>query len=609
MVKICRTGPPPWCWLSAAALLCLLGLVAALPSLAAHGVSLDGSLKYAPGFERFDYTSPRARQGGSLTLHDLGGFDKLNPFTLKGVPPLGLSLYVFETLTVPSLDEPIASYGLLARDISLAPDKRSVTFTLDERARFSDGSQVMAEDVLFSLNTLKGDGAHPFYQAYFHDISDAQILGPGVIRFNFARVNRELHLIAGQLPILSKRFYQQHPFAPRQGQGAMAVPVGSGPYLVAEVKPGKSIQYRKNPNYWAVDHPTRRGMFNFSTITVKYFKDQIVSVEAFKAGEYDLMYVNMAKQWERDLRGPLFERGLLKKTAFPHHNNAGMQGFVFNTRNPLFADRQVRRAIGLAFDFEWTNQALFYNQYTRTNSYFANSELAARGLPSAGELALLEPFREQLPAEVFTTALAPASTAAPGSLRANLRQARQILREQGWEVKDGVLRRGDQEFRFEIILVSPSFERVMAPFVNNLKKLGIEASYRTIDPALYADRLKNFDFEMTVSVFAQSQSPGNEQRDYWTSQAAGRKGSRNLAGVGDPVVDLLVNKVIYASSQAELTAACRALDRVLWYGYYVVPNWYLASQRLAYVSRLQYPSQLPLYYNYAQFLHTWWSGE
>lgn len=586
-------------------LLCMGSLVQ--KSHAAHGESLDGALKYPPDFKRFDYTSPDAKKGGELVLHDLGSYDKLNPFTLKGAAPRGLSPYVFETLTVSSLDEPFAGYGLIAKDITLAEDKLSVTFTLNELAKFSDGRQVTADDVRFSLETLKSDAAHPFYQMYFRDIKSADVLSPTKIRFNFSKVNRELHMVAGQLPVLNKAFYEKHPFLPENGADGMVVPIGSGPYVIEAVNPGKSIRYKRNPEYWANSHPTRVGMFNFETITIKFFKDQIVSVEAFKAGEFDVMLVNIAKQWQRDLVGRRFDEGELIKTAFPHHNNAGMQGFVFNTRKKLFESRNVRQALGLAFDFEWTNKSLFHNQYTRSNSYFSNSELAATGLPQGLELSLLEPYRHRLPKEVFTTPLTPPKTTKPESLRGNLRKAKKLLLEEGWQVKNGMLvNENDEPFRFEIILVSPSFERVMAPYVNNLKKLGVDASYRTIDPALYTDRIKSFDFDVTVAVFGQSQSPGNEQRDYWSSAAARHKGSRNVAGVEDPVVDELVEKIIYAENRAQLVAACRALDRVLWYGYYVVPNWYLANHRLAYTKRLRHPQTLPLYYNYEQFLHTWW---
>ena len=577
--------------------------------LAAHGVSIDGNLKYSADFKQFDYVSPEAVKGGALAMHSLGSFDKMNPFTLKGEAPDGLSLFVFETLAVPSLDEPFAEYGLLAKDIELAEDKMSVTFTLDEMAKFSDGSQVTVGDVKFSLDILKSDKAHPQYQIYMKDITKVEILDASRIRFHFARQNRELHMIAAQLPIMSKAFYEKYGFNSRSNKDTMTPPIGSGPYVVHKINQGKSITYKRNPDYWAIDHPARKGMFNFDTITIDYYRDQIVSLEAFKAGEFDFMSINIAKQWARDLDGKLFDSGRLIKKLFPHKNNAGMQGFVFNTRRLFFQDSRVRKALGLAFDFEWTNKTLFFDQYTRNNSYFSNSILAATSLPAEDELKLLEPFRNELPPEVFTSSLVPPSTKAPSSLRNNLRLAKRLLTEAGWSVKNGILvSKEGKPFNFEILLVSPSFERVMAPYVKNLQKLGIQASYRTIDAALYVDRMKNFDFDMMVSVFGQSQSPGNEQRSFWSSSTADQKGSRNLAGIKKSVVDSLVDSIIYATTQDELTAACRALDRVLWFGYYVVPNWYLASHRLAYDSRFKQPEQLPLYYSPDQLLMTWWDG-
>ncbi|MCX5875902.1 MAG: extracellular solute-binding protein [Deltaproteobacteria bacterium] len=583
----------------------LLVLVVTLPisALGAQGISIDGKVKYPQGFSKFDYASDKAQKGGQLVLHDLGSYDKLNPFTLKGTAPAGLDELVFETLAVPSLDEPFASYGLIAKDIVVAEDRLSVTFTIHENAKFSDGTPITPEDVKFSLDTLKSPAASPSYQIYFQDISSAEVLDPHRVRFNFSQRNRELHLIASQLPVFSKKFYTAHPF----DASDMTPPVASGPYLVKEVIPGKAITYVRNPEYWARDLNVRRGMFNFDTITYKYFKDQIVAVEAFKAGEFDFMPVNMAKQWARDFDGPKFKRGELVKETLPHKNNAGMQAFVFNLRKPVFKDRLVRKALSLAFDFEWTNAALFFGQYTRCDSFFSNSAMSAQGLPSGLELSYLEPFRTTLPPEVFTAPLVPFSTKPPASLRANLLQAKTILNQAGWVVKNGVLTNSaGQALEFEILLVGAGFERVMEPYINNLKKLGVRVHSRVIDPALYIRRLDNFDFDMTVNVFGQAQSPGNEQRNYWHSTAAERKGSRNLIGIADPVVDQLVDRIIYAQTQEELSAACKALDRVLWYGYYVVPNWYLAQHRVAYRTIFARPEILPLYYSPSQALMTWW---
>ena len=573
------------------------------PLMAAHGVSIDGQLKYAPGFERFDYASEHAVKGGHLVMHGLGSFDKMNPMTLKGLAPDGLNELVFETLAVAGLDEAFAEYGLIARDIALAPDGLSVTFTINEKARFSDNTPVTPHDVKFSLETLKSDAAHPFYQAYFHDITGAEVVDEHRVRFLFATKNRELHMVACQLPVLSQKFYSAHPF----DTPSMAPPIGSGPYIVGSVNTGKSINYRRNPDYWARDLNVRRGMFNFDSITFKYFKDQVISVEAFKAHEFDFMYINIAKQWARDLTGARFDNKKIVKEALVHRNNAGMQGFAFNVRRPFFSDRRVRKAVAMAFDFEWANKALFFDQYTRCNSFFSNSELAARTTPDAEELKLLTPFRDQLPKEVFTEPMVPFSTKPPDSVRGNLKKAKKILAEAGWTVRDGRLVNSDgTPFEFEILLGSSSFERVMASFAKNLEKLGIKVDYRSIDSALYTRRLDNFDFDMTVQVFGQSQSPGNEQRDYWHSSSADRIGSRNIIGIKDPVVDQLVDKIIYANTRQELVVACRALDRVLWYGYYVVPNWYLARHRVAYWNIFERPRTLPLYYNYFQAVMTWW---
>ncbi|MEK6202391.1 MAG: extracellular solute-binding protein [Desulfobulbaceae bacterium] len=591
------------------ALLSLSGVLCCLtsPLLAAHGISIDGKLKYPLNFQHFDYASAQAVKGGQLVLHDLGSFDKMNPFTLKGTPPMGLESFVFEPLAVASLDEPFAEYGLIAKDIEVAKDKLSVVFTLNEAARFSDNSPITPEDVKFSLDTLKSDLAHPSYAYYYQDIVKAEILDKRRIRFVFAKPNRELHMIAAQIPVMSAKFYQKHGFEQKNGGSALLPPVGSGPYVVASVKQGKSITYKRNPNYWAINHPVRKGLFNFDTITINYYKDQIVSVEAFKAGEFDFMAVNIAKQWARDMDGGRFRDGTLIKKVFPHKNNAGMQGFLMNTRRPLFKDPRVREAMGLALDFEWTNKAIFFNQYSRTTSFFSNSPLAATGLPVGLELEYLEPYRPQLPADVFQKPLAPPVTTEKEGARANLRKAAALLAEAGWTIQDGVLKdKAGKPFAFEILLVSPSFERVMAPYVNNLKKIGVQAEYRTIDPALYVEREQKFDFDMIVHVYGQSVSPGNEQRNFWHSASADIPGSKNLAGIKNPAVDAMVDKIIYARTQEELTAACKALDRILWYGYYLVPNWFMDGHRLAHRDIFNEPETLPLYYDYLQLLMSWW---
>ncbi|EKD40435.1 MAG: hypothetical protein ACD_75C00054G0002 [uncultured bacterium] len=574
---------------------------------AAHGISLNGEVKYRPDFKQFDYTSAEAVTGGKLVLHEIGSFDKMNPFTLKGEAPYGLESLVYEPLAVASLDEPFSQYGLLASDIEVAADKKSVTFTLDRRAKFSDGSPVTAEDVAFTLATLKSDRVHPSFNYYYEDIESSEILDDSKIRFLFKKPNRELHMIAGQIQIMSKKFMTEHGFEDQGGTRDLISPVASGPYMADKISIGKTITYKRNPKYWAKDHPTRKGMYNFDEITVKYYKDQTVALEAFKAGEFDFISINIAKQWARDMEGNKFTDGSIIKKIFPHHNNAGIQGFLMNTRKPLFQDRRVRKALGLALDFEWINSSLFHSQYTRSDSYFSNSYLAARGLPDDAERNLLEPYRQILDEDVFSMPLAPPVAAGVEGLRSNLLEAKKLLAEAGWQIQNGnLIGNGGQPFKFDILLVSPAFERVMAAYVKNLRKLGIQGEYRTIDSTLYSERLKKFDFDMIVTSYGQSQSPGNEQRNYWHSSSALRDGSQNYAGVSSPAVDGLVEKIIYARTKAELITACRALDRVLWFGYYLVPNWYLPVHRLSYHNRFSMPSTLPLYYDPFHLLMTWW---
>lgn len=584
-------------------LFCVCFLLSPTLTHAAHGISLDGQLKYPADFKRFDYTSADATQGGTLTLHSLGGFDKMNPYTLKGTAPELLNL-LFETVTIPSMDEPFAQYGLVAQDIQVAPDGLSVTYQLNPKAQFSDGTPITADDLAFSFNILKSDKAHPLYQSYWQDVRAAIVLAPHTIRFEFTQKNRELPLITGELPVLSQKFFAKQPFDKED----LTIPIGSGPYTVESFDPGKTITYRRNPNYWGENLPVRQGMYNFERIVIKYFKDPVVALEGFKAGEFDFIFENNSKQWARDYVGDKFDQGRILKESLPHKQGAGMQGWIFNVRRPILQDKRVRRALTQALDFEWSNDNLFHNQYRRSDSYFSNSELAARGMPSSDELALLEPLRAQLDPTVFQAVEPPPSTAPPGSLRQNLRKAATLLKEAGWQMgADGLLVNGSgQPFKIEMLLASPAFERVMAPYAANLKKLGVELSYRTVDLSLFQRRMDSFDYDMIVHTFPQSQSPGNEQRDMWHSASASINGSRNAIGLQDPAVDALLEKVIYAENRSQLITACRALDRVLLAGHYLVPNWYLDYYRVAYWSQLAHPKQLPLYYLPDSWLMSWW---
>lgn len=585
----------------------LLGLLLILLSCdaaAAPSVALGYAPKYPPDFSHFDYVNPHAPQGGELVLSGFGNYDSFNPFVLKGSSADGLGTLMFEPLMIQSLDEPYSLYAHLAQDIDLAEDGLSVIFTLDPRARFSNGDPVTAADVKFSFDTLKSDKAHPQFGFYWADIESAAVLDERRVRFTFVKRNPELHLIIAQMSVFSPKWVGDAPF----DKHSKVVPIASGPYIIEKYSLGKDITYVRNPTYWAKDLPTRRGMFNFERITYKYFKDETVQLEALKAGEFDFNLVYNSKQWARDYVGPQFASGRIVKEELKHSNNAGMQGFVFNTRRDKFKDRRVRRALTLAFDFAWSNRNLFYNQYTRCNSYFSNSEMDAQGTPQDEELALLEPYRDQLLPEVFTQDWMPPDTSEPGALRHNLREAKTLLDAAGWIVKDGRLVNDKGEpFEIEVLLAQKGFERILAPYAHNLKKLGIELRYRTVDRSLYIQRRRTFNFDMMVAGFNQSQSPGNELISMWHSSTAGSEGSDNLAGINDPVVDALVEKIIYAPDREALITAARAVDRVLLYGEYLVPNWYIATHRVAYWDRFGRPQTTPLYYQAENWmLQTWW---
>lgn len=588
-------------------LVVLLGSIASLPAaLAAPSMGLGYTPKYPTGFHHFDYVNPDAPRGGELILSAFGNFDSFNPYQLKGIAAAGVAELVFEPLMEQSLDEPYSLYAHLAEDIAIATDRLSVTFRLNPHARFSNGAPVTAQDVQFSFATLTGKQAHPRYRFYWADIRRAVVIDARHVRFEFAKVNPELHLIAAQMPVFARAWVGNTPF----DKLTTAQPIGSGPYVVESYDFGKRVSYARNPRYWAKEHNTRRGMFNFERIVFKYYKDETVRHEAFKAGEFEFLFENNSKKWARDYTGPQFDSGQIQRTELKHSNNAGMQGFVFNLRRPLFQDIRVRKAIGLALDFEWSNRNLFYNQYTRCYSYFSNSELAATGLPDADEIALLAPYRHQLPRALFSETWKPPSTLAPDSLRANLRRARDLLAEAGWNLKDGKLQNDKGErLEFEIMLVSvqKGFERIIAPFARNLAKLGIHLRYRTVDSALYQRRTDTFDFDMIVESFGQSQSPGNELIGLWHSSTADQEGATNVMGLKNPVVDALIQKIIYAPDRKRLITATRALDRVLLHGEYVVPNWFIATHRIAYWNRFGMPAQTPLYYGVDSWmLRTWW---
>jgi len=587
------------------ALALTLGALAG-PALAAHGLAWGDTPKYPPGFAHFDYVNPDAPKGGTLNLAGYGSFDKLNPFTLRGLPAAGLGTLMFETLAEASDDEPFSMYGLLADDIRFADDGLSITFHLNPRARFWNGDPVTAEDVRHSFDVLTGKLAHPRFRQYFADVARAVVVDPATVRFEFRRRNHELHMIIGmQLPVFSRKWGGQLPF----DRVVQDEPLTSGPYRIERFDWGKVIAYRRDPNYWARDLNVRRGMFNFDRVVYKYFKDETARLEGFKAGEFDWVAENSAKNWARGHVGRHYDSGEIVKQEFRHSNSAGMQGFVLNTRRPEFADVRVRHALALAMDFEWMNRQVFYGQYVRTRSYFTNSEMEAKGLPSAAELALLEPLRAKLDPAVFGEAVMPPTTDPPSSLRQNLRRALALLAQAGWNVDDdGVLRNAQgQAFDFEILTYSKGLERVAVPWARNLEKLGIAAHLRVTDPALYQKRADEFDFDVAIHLYAASQTPGNELLERFTSAAADEKGSDNLAGIRDPAVDAIVQRLLSSRTRAELVTAARALDRVLRAGWYLVPHFYAPSHRVAWRARLAHPDTLPLYYAAETWLlKTWW---
>lgn len=559
--------------------------------------------KYSPDFKHFDYVNPDAPRGGQLTLASPGTFDSFNPYILKGSSADGISL-MFDTLMVSSLDEPFSKYPLIAEDIFLAKDKLSVRFRLNRKAKFTNGDSITAHDVKYSFDILMSDQAHPQFKFMYGDVKQAVVQDLYNIRFEFNRPNPELHMILGDIPVFSKKWLDGKSFDKLKEE----VPIASGPYIIESYSLGKSITYKRNPDYWASQLPTRKGKFNFDKIVYKYYKDLVISLEAFKAGEFDFRYEYYSKLWAREHNGPNYDSGEIKKEELDHSNNEGMQGFIFNTRRDIFKDQRVRKAIALGFDFEWSNNHLFYNQYVTNNSYFSNTELEASGVPEGDELKLLKPYRDQLPEKLFNQPWQVVSTKKPSSLRKNLRKAKALLEEAGWSVKDGVLVNDKgKALEYEVMLAQKGMDRILAPFARNLSKLGIKMTYRTVDRSLYIRSIRSFDYDMIVGSFSQSLSPGNEQINMFHSKSADKKGSRNYAGIKNPVVDAMVEKIISAENRKQLITACHALDRVLLYGDYLVPNWYIDKHRIAFWDKFNRPEITPLYYNPITWaIETWW---
>lgn len=577
----------------------LTGTPLSQASNAQHGLAMHGDLKYPADFTHFDYVNPSAPKGGMLKQAALGTFDSLNPFIIKGVPATGVGL-IYDTLMESSADEPFSEYGLLAETVTRAEDNSWVEFKLRKEARFHDGKPVTPEDVIFTFNTLREKG-RPFYRAYYADIAEIVKTGSQTVRFNFKSTkNRELPLIIGQVPVLPKHYWQDKDFS----KTTLTPPVGSGPYKIAKVDSGRSVHYQRDENYWGKDLPINKGRHNFDKLAFEYYRDSTVALEAFKAGDLNYRQENSSKFWATAYDSPALQEGRIVKESIEHKNPTGMQAFTFNLRRDKFQDIRVRQALNLAFDFEWTNQNLFYGAYTRTESYFSNSELAAKGLPSAEEQALLQPFRDQLPEEVFSKEFRLNKTKGDGNIRNELRQAARLLGQAGWKVKDG--KRVDQNgnpIEIEMLLYDSTFERVVHPYKKNLERLGITLNIRIVDTTQYINRVRGFDFDMIVYSIGQSSSPGNEQREYWHSEYADKENSSNIIGIQNPVVDALVEKVITAENRQALVTASRALDRVLLWGHYVVPHWGITQYRVAFDHRIKHPENTP---PYQLATDTWW---
>lgn len=568
----------------------------------AHALALYGAPRYGADFTHFDYVNPEAPKGGTIRLAAIGTYDNLNPFVLKGISAAG-SLLIYNRLCTKSQDEPFTEYGQLAARMHMPEDRSWILFELREEARWHDGEPVTAEDVVFSFNALV-DWGIPFYRSFYADVTAVEALDARRVKFSFREgTNREMPLIIGQLRVLPAHYWEGRDFAAT----TLEPPLGSGPYRIAALEPGRSITYERVPDYWGQDLPVHKGRHNFDRIRYEYYRDATVAVEAFKAGEYDVRWLNNSKEWATGYRdfAPLLDGRMIKETI-PHALIRGMEGFCLNTRRPQFADRAVRQALAHAFDFEWTNQNLYYGLFTRSNSYWGNSDLGANGLPTGLELDILNDYRGRVPEEVFTEAYEPPKTDGSGNNRAQLRTAKRLLQDAGWRVRDGVLTHVEtgEPMRIEFLLASSSYERVLGPVVQNLERLGIAATVRTVDAAQYQNRVQSFDYDVVVASWRQTLSPGNEQRNFWSSAAAQAPGSRNYAGIADPVVDELVERQIAAPDRPTQVALTRALDRVLLWGHYVIPGSHSRSHRLAYWNTFSRPPEPPR--NGTGFPDTWW---
>ena len=562
-------------------------------------IAIGYTPKYSNNFKNFEYVNPDIVKGGLIKLSAFGSFESLNPFLLKSLSAAGLNDLVFETLMERSLDEPSSSYAHIASSYEIADDKLSVIYYIDDKAKFSNGERIRAVDVKFSFDTLMSNDAHPQYRLYWADVNSAEVLNEYSVRFVFKKTNPELHMMLGDLPIFSAKWFNKKQF----NSVVLDDPIASGPYIVSDYEIGRFIEYKRNSKYWAKKKPTRVGMFNFDTIIFKYYKDMTVALEAFKAGEYDFIYENHSKRWARDYSGPNFDNGVIIKRQLKHSNNTGIQGFIFNTRKEIFKNREIRKAITLAFDFKWSNDNLFYNQYERCDSYFSNSELSASIVPSDNEVMLAK----KLGINLSRLKNKEHNFIVNNNIRNNLIEAKKIFDKLGYNVVNNkLLSPQGKKVEFSFLLAQKGFERILAPFAMNLKKLGITLNYRTIDTSLYQRRVDSFDFDMMVMSYPQSQSPGSELYAMFHSSSSERRGSFNVGGINDKDVDKLIDEIIYSKKRDDLIVASHLLDRILWNDYYMLPNWYISEHRIAYFDKFNYPKKLPKYFQATNYiLKTW----
>ena len=576
-----------------------------------HGISTFGDLKYPAGFEHFEYVNPDAPKGGVLRLAGgEGTFDTVNPFTLKGIRYRGRSgsvmSFPYDTLMTGSGDEPDALYGLVAETADLAADRTSITFTLRPEARWHDGSPITVDDIVFTFNALKTDpGAFPSFRIILRDVVGVEAIGVRQVRYSFdpdAVALRDLPITVAGMPILSKKHFADRDF----GETTFKPPMGSGPYRITEVSPGRSIVLERVPDYWAADLGVNRGRFNFDQIRLEFYRDRDVQHEAFKSGEFDFHEEFTSRIWATGYDFPAVRDGRVIKEVVPNHGPASRQYFVLNLRKPKFKDRRVRQAINHTFDFEWTNTNLFYSVYQRSGSIYQNTEMAATAAPTQAELKLLTPFRDKLPPEVFGEGYRQPASDGSGNNRRNLRRAQQLFAEAGWTIQGGQLKNAAGEvMSIEFLTFSPSFERVFAPIVQNLKRIGVEASIRVVDSSQYTQRVdQTRDFDVTTAAFGVSATPGVGERGFWNSEFADQPGSNNDAGVKDLVVDDLVERLASAKDRESLTTAARALDRVLLWNQYIIPQWYRSTYTIAYWDMFDRPETAPTYS--LGFLDTWW---